>query len=128
MRAASKNRKEYDVEIGQGTFQEMRQLQGEIDVIKDRLLVAQGESLGRVVRDRLGSGGYGNDLGVVHKAQKDLERLSDGLRSRSGSKQFPRGDPRIVFLLTILISVHQRRSWERLRLCSCWSRRTSSLW
>ena len=57
MRAASKNRKEYDVEIGQGTFQEMRQLQGEIDVIKDRLLVAQGESLGRVVRDRLGSGG-----------------------------------------------------------------------
>ena len=57
VRAASKNRKEYDVEIGQGTFQEMRQLQGEIDVIKDRLLVAQGESLGRVVRDRLGSGG-----------------------------------------------------------------------
>jgi hypothetical protein len=106
---------EVDIEIGQGplgsslAFKAMKELKGEIRMIKDRNWIADGECLVQVVHDRLRSGGYGDKLGVIHKAQGDLQRLSDTLRSRSTEKILPRGDPRVVLLLTTLIGVHRTR-------------------
>ena len=112
----------------------MEALKHDIGVIEGRLWVKTGESLGDLVRDRLDSGGYVNKLGVVHKAQEDLPRLSDALFSKRGNNDdkadliFPRGNPRIVLFVDDLIGVHRTRSWKRLKLCNYSSRRSSLLW
>jgi hypothetical protein len=90
---------EGDIETGKGD--EMTKLKHDIDVLEKRLWVKKGESLDDVVRDRLDSGGYAEQLGVVHKAQEDLQRLSDALLNKSdhAKKIFPRGDPRIILFI-----------------------------
>ena len=87
-----------DIETGQSD--EMTKLKQEIDVLEKRLWVKEGESLNDVVRDRLDSGGYEKQLGVVHQAQEDLQRLSDALlNDHRENKIFPRGNPRIILFI-----------------------------
>lgn len=74
-----------------------KRLKREIDAINNRLWLKNGDSLDEVVRDRLGAGNYVEELGIVHKVQEDLARLSNALLSGNNPDQLPRGDPGIIF-------------------------------
>ena len=95
------NARQLEGDIENGKSDKMTKLKHDIDVLEKRLWVKKGESLDDVVRNRLDSGGYADQLGVVHKAQEDSQRLSDALLNKSyhAKKIFPRGDPRIVLFI-----------------------------
>jgi hypothetical protein len=119
MTSVMPSQEQADIESGQGAPESrpMNEFQGEIRMIKDRVWVAEGEcseSLGQVVRDRLGSGGYG-DHRIIFRAGVGRKATRVAILGSS-------------FLLTTLIGVHRTKSWKRLRRCNCWSRRSSSLW
>jgi len=83
----------------------MRGLNAEINALEDRVWLREGDSLKKVVVDRLGSSNYEERLGVVHQAQADLQHISDAMLRRDGNEEdaakkiFPRGDPRIVLFI-----------------------------
>jgi len=76
-------------------------LNADINDLQDRIWLKEGESLNKVVGDRLGSSNYEEHLGVVHKAQLDLNRISDAMLSNRSKEEerFQRGDPRIVLFI-----------------------------
>jgi len=75
-------------------------LNADINDLQDRIWLKEGDSLNKVVGDRLRSSNYEEHLGVVHQAQLDLNRISDAMLSnRSKEERFPRGDPRIVLFI-----------------------------
>ncbi|KAK1742132.1 NTPase KAP family P-loop domain-containing protein [Skeletonema marinoi] len=83
----------------------MRGLNAEINALEDRVWLREGDSLKKVVVERLGSSNYEERLGVVHQAQADLRHISDAMLRRDGNEEdaakkiFPRGDPRIVLFI-----------------------------
>lgn len=64
-------------------------------------LTGRGKSLDELIRERLASGDYGNELGVVHRVQEDLREISDALHPSNANRAelFPRGRPRIVLVI-----------------------------
>eukprot|EP00984_Skeletonema_dohrnii_P009097 scaffold3440_cov204-Skeletonema_dohrnii-CCMP3373.AAC.1 len=75
----------------------IRDLNAEINYLDHRIWLRKGDSLNKVVRDRVGSSNYEEHLGVVHQAQVDLQHISDAMLNNK--KSFPRGDPRIVLFI-----------------------------
>ncbi len=73
-------------------------LNAEISSLEDRVWLRKGDSLKKVVGDRVGSKHYEEHLGVVHQAQADLKHISDAMMSNDG-QIFPRGHPRIVLFI-----------------------------
>ncbi len=95
----ARGRNENDEENQQDTIQK---LNAEINSLEGRVWLMEGDSLNKVVTDRLRSNNYEEHLGVVHQAQKDLKQISDAMLSSNRSKQkerFPRGEPRIVLFI-----------------------------
>ena len=60
----------------------IRQEQNKINEIKKRLTVLEGESMQNVVRNRVKSDAYLSQLGIVHRAKEDLDRLSESMNQR----------------------------------------------
>ncbi len=83
-----------DEEKQQGLMQD---LSAEINLLEDSIWLRKGDSLHRVVGDRVEENTYKEHLGVVHQAQEDLKRISDAMLSNKDN--FPRGDPRIVLFI-----------------------------
>jgi len=75
----------------------LRDLNAEINYLEDRIWLRKGDSLNKVVKDRVGSSNYEEHLGVVHQAHVDLKHISNAMLSNK--KSFPRGDPRIVLFI-----------------------------
>jgi len=82
--------------------EDLKILNGEADSIQKRIWLVQGEPLDRVVSNRLESSNYEKDLGTVHQAQMDIERISESMlkKGREGDNDsFPRGEPRIFLFI-----------------------------
>eukprot|EP00984_Skeletonema_dohrnii_P031895 scaffold25004_cov144-Skeletonema_dohrnii-CCMP3373.AAC.4 len=75
----------------------IQELNTEINYLEDRIWLRKGDSLNKVVKDRVGSSNYEEHLGVVHQAQVDLKHISNAMLSNKD--KFPRGDPRIVLFI-----------------------------
>ncbi len=84
---------ENDEEKQQNTI---RGFNADINSLEDRVWLREGDSLNKVVGDRVGSNNYEEHLGVVHQAQRHLKHISDAMLNSKQKKSFPRGDPRIV--------------------------------
>jgi len=90
----------------------MKLLNAEINYLKDRLWLKEGDFLHKVVGDRLKSS-Y-ERRGVVHQAQVDVKRMSDAMLSSKQKQIFPRGDPRIVLFIDDLDRCPPRKVVETL--------------
>ena len=67
--------------------------------IENRSLALKGNSLRDAIAKHIDSSDYENNLGIVHKVQKDLKLISDGMLNQRQRDIFPRGDPRIVLFI-----------------------------
>ena len=72
-------------------------LTAEISSLEDLIWLREGESLHKVVGERVGSNNYEKHVGVVHQAQADLKQISVAMLN--SKRSFPRGDPRIVLFI-----------------------------
>ena len=97
-----------ELESGQKYTDEHKDLQKEITIaeseisrLNEKLWLVEGQPLEKVVSDRLENSGYEKNLGVVHKAQMDIKRISESMLMHrdNGGNRFPRGDPRIVLFV-----------------------------
>jgi len=77
----------------------IRDLNADINSLEDRVWLRKGDSLNKVIADRVGSNNYEEHLGVVHQAQADLKHISDAMLGSKQKDNFPRGDPRIVLFI-----------------------------
>jgi len=77
-------------------FKELKRRKSEMQC---RTLAVEGHSLHDTIDKRIDSKKYENNLGIVHKVQQDLQRVSDGMLNKRQKKIFPRGDPRIVLFV-----------------------------
>ena len=70
-----------DIEADSSDAQDegIRKEQKQISQIKGRLSVLEGESMHTVVKNRVNSSLYLDNLGIVHQAQEDLHRLSESM-------------------------------------------------
>eukprot|EP00979_Chaetoceros_neogracilis_P008598 scaffold1908_cov192-Chaetoceros_neogracile.AAC.3 len=60
----------------------IEQEQKKILEIKKRLVVLEGESMHSVVKDRVDSDVYLSQLGIVHQAKEDLDRLGEAMHNK----------------------------------------------
>jgi len=78
------------------TKRTISKLQAEITEFEERKRIFEGNTLKETVADRIDS--YEDDLGIVHKAQRDFKELTDAMVAGDKS-QFPRGKPRIFLFI-----------------------------
>eukprot|EP00985_Skeletonema_marinoi_P007783 scaffold3467_cov167-Skeletonema_marinoi.AAC.4 len=90
----------------------IQKLNADINSLEHRIWLKEGDSLNKVVKDRVGSSNYEEHLGVVHQAHVDLKRISDAMLSNK--KNFPRGDPRIVLFFDDLDCCSPKKVVETL--------------
>jgi len=83
-----------DIEAG-----EIQTAEAAVAGIKKRMKIRKGESITAFVHERTQSNQYVDNLGVVHQAQLDLQRLSDAMIHKENEDKFPRGEPRIVIAI-----------------------------
>ncbi len=87
-----------DEEKQQDIVHDFTMLNADINSLEDSIWLRKGDSLKKVVGDRVEENNYKEHLGVaVHQAHLDLKRISDAMLSNKES--FPRGDPRIVLFI-----------------------------
>lgn len=87
----------------------------EISAIQGRIHLIEGESLNEFVQKRVQCDAYGAELGVVHRAQRDLRQFSEALLSKyKKEERFPRGDPRIVLFVDDLDRCNYKQVVEML--------------
>ena len=82
----------------------------EMEKIKYRTLALQGTSLREAIASEIDSKEYEDNLGIVHKIQRDLQLMSEAMLSDSENnrKIFPRGSPRIVLFVDDLDRCEQQ--------------------
>ena len=90
-----------DIEMAEEQREGMEELEiirknkAKINEIKKRLKVLEGQSVHDIVKNRVASDDYEPLLGIVHRAQKDLEELNNAMFNASVDI-LPRGIPRVV--------------------------------
>jgi hypothetical protein len=121
----SGNKEEKDVESQSGNDAEkvesksknkktMKEMEECIKALESELWIREGDSIGKVVKDRISDADYAKELGLVHRAHQDLTQLSDAFLSPKRDSLFPRGNPRIVLFVDDLDRCPPRKVVEML--------------
>ena len=93
-----------DLEAGECTSllgsDRLEKLKNQKAEIENRAFAIKDSSLYDTIKEKIDSKQYEGNLGIEHKVQQDLQRMSDGLlNTRNKQSIFPRGAPRIVLFV-----------------------------
>jgi hypothetical protein len=98
--ASMKNDRDHDEEVGTSTSLTNKvEARRKMEELRKKVWIREGNSIGKVVKDRISDADYAKELGLVHRVKQDLTHLSEAFLSPASENLLPRKHPRIILFV-----------------------------